>query len=124
MVRPYKRSQRVSELLKEEISQIIQDMKDRRKGFVTVTHVWVSDDLRHAKVYVSIYGDEQSKERTLSCLEDAKGFVRTQIAKRVRMRYIPSIKFEFDSSLEESQRVWQILKDLKNESTGEDNTKD
>lgn len=121
MSKPYKRSQRVSELLKREISEIIREMKDERKGFVTVTHVEVSNDLRHAKVYVSIFGEK--KEEAFACLQEAKGFVRTQVAKRVRLRYTPSIKFEYDTSLEEGERIYQIFKDLYDEDNRTDNRK-
>lgn len=110
---PYKRSQRVGDLLREEIADIIiYRLKDPRIGFVTVTGVDVTDDLKIAKVYVSILKDEE-KETTLEILNSAKSFIRSELSKRVRMKFIPSIEFRLDTSIEYGSRIEKLLKEIK-----------
>lgn len=97
----YQRIQRVSEEVKKEIANILRDeIKDPRIGFVSVTKVEVTGDLRYAKVYVSVLGNENNKEQTMLALNKAKGFIRTEIAKRVKLRITPEIIFTYDSSIE------------------------
>lgn len=110
---PYKRSQRVGDLLREEIADIIiYRLKDPRIGFVTVTGVDVTDDLKIARVYVSILKDEE-KETTLEILNSAKSFIRSELSKRVRMKFIPSISFRLDTSIEYGGRIEKLLKEIK-----------
>jgi ribosome-binding factor A len=115
---PYKRSQRVSDLLREEISDIIiYKLKDPRIGFVTVTGVDVTDDIKIAKVYVSILDDEQ-KEITLEILNSAKSFIRSNLLKRLRMRSIPLIEFKLDTSIEYGNRIERLLKKIEEKGEG------
>ncbi|MBI5187566.1 MAG: 30S ribosome-binding factor RbfA [Nitrospirae bacterium] len=110
---PYKRSQRVGDLLREEIADIIiYRLKDPRIGFVTVTGVDVTDDLKIARVYVSILKDEE-KETTLEILNSAKSFIRSELSKKVRMKFIPSIEFRLDTSIEYGSRIEKLLKEIK-----------
>ncbi|MEW6675610.1 MAG: 30S ribosome-binding factor RbfA [Nitrospirota bacterium] len=110
---PYKRSQRVGDLLREEIADIIiYRLKDPRIGFVTVTGVDVTDDLKIAKVYVTILKDE-GKETTLEILNSAKSFIRSELSKRVRMKFIPGIEFRLDTSIEYGSRIEKLLKEIK-----------
>lgn len=109
------RVQRVREEIKKESSEIIRGMKDPRIGFVTVTDVEVSNDLRHAKIFVSVYGEEEEKERTLEGLEAARGFIRTELGKVIRLRYTPEITFRLDSSLERGARINQLIAQLSTE---------
>jgi len=110
---PYKRAKRVADLLKEEISEIImRRLKDPRLGFVTVTDVSVTDDLRLARVYVSILKDEEKKQ-TLEVLQAGKGFIRSELSKRVRMKVLPDLEFRIDTTLEYGSRIEKLLKDLK-----------
>ncbi|MFN3395284.1 MAG: 30S ribosome-binding factor RbfA [Thermodesulfovibrionales bacterium] len=116
---PYKRSQRVSDLLREEIAEIImRRLKDPRLGFVTVTGVDITEDLKIAKVFVSVLKEEE-KEATLDILNSAKSFIRSEVAKRVRMKTIPAIEFRLDESIEYGAKIDRLLKEIKERS--EDN---
>jgi ribosome-binding factor A len=100
----------VAEVIKEEIAALIlHGLKDPRIGFVSVTRVEVSEDLRHAKVFVSVYGDGESTKKSIEGLENAKGFIRQRIGKRIRMRYLPEITFRVDRSIIESIRIEEII---------------
>lgn len=119
---PYKRSQRVSDLLREEIAEIImRRLKDPRLGFVTVTGVDITEDLKIAKVFVSVLKQED-RELTLEILNSARSFVRSEVAKRVRMKVIPSIEFKIDESIEYGARIDRLLKEIKDraEETGKE----
>ncbi len=112
---PYKRSQRVSDLIREEIADIIMNkVKDPRLGFVTVTGAKITEDLKIATVYISILKEEE-KETTLEMLNSAKGFIRAELAKRVRMKFIPSLTFRIDESLEYGGRIERLLREIKKE---------
>lgn len=118
----YKRSQRVSDLLREEIAEIImRRLKDPRLGFVTVTGVDITEDLKIAKVFVSVLKQED-RELTLEILNSARSFVRSEVAKRVRMKVIPSIEFKIDESIEYGARIDRLLKEIKDraEETGKE----
>jgi len=113
---PYKRSQRVADLLRQEVADIImRRLKDPRIGFVTVTGVDLTDDLKIARVYVSCL-KEGEKETTLEILNSAKSFVRTEVGKRIRMKVLPSIEFKIDESLGYGDRIDRLLKDIKEKS--------
>lgn len=110
---PYKRSQRVSDLLRQEIADIImRRLKDPRIGFITVTGVDLTDDLKIARVYISCL-KEKEKEATLDILNSARSFVRSEVGKRIRMKVLPSIEFRFDESLGYGDRIDQLLKEIK-----------
>lgn len=86
------RATRVGEQMKKELSDIIgRKLKDPRIGFVTVTDVRVTGDLQQAKVYISVLGDDEQRENTLKALEKAKGFIRSEIGQRIRLRKTPEI---------------------------------
>ena len=110
---PYKRSQRVSDLIREEIADIIMNkVKDPRLGFVTVTGAKITEDLKIATIYLSILKEEE-KETTLEMLNSAKGFIRAELAKRLRMKFIPSLTFRIDESLEYGVRIEKLLREIK-----------
>jgi ribosome-binding factor A len=110
---PYKRSQRVRDLLREEIADIIiYKVKDPRIGFLTVTGVDVTDDLKIALVYVSILKEEE-KQSTLDILQAAKSFIRSELSKRLKMKFIPSIDFRLDTSIEYGNRIEQLLGEIR-----------
>lgn len=112
----YQRADRVKELLRQEISQIIkEEIKDPRIGFATVTDVELSYDLRHAKVFVSVYGDEESRKDTLKGLQSASGFIRNEIGKRIRMKHVPEVLFRFDESIERGARISKLLHEIHSE---------
>ncbi len=112
---PYKRSKRVGDLFREEIAEIIMNrVKDPRVGFVTVTSVKVSDDLSYARVFISVLKKEDTEE-TLSVLNSASGFIRSEIGKRVRIKKLPRFEFFEDETLEYGARIDSLLKKLKQE---------
>jgi ribosome-binding factor A len=107
------RASRVGEQMKKEMSDIIsKKIKDPRVGFVTVTEVKVTGDLQQAKVYISVLGDERQRHDTLVGLAKAKGFIRSEIGRRIRLRKTPEIMFEFDEAIERGNRIESILRDL------------
>lgn len=104
------RSARIAELLKEEISQIINyELGDRRIRPATVTYVKVSSDLRHAKVYVSLLGSRQEIEETIRRLNHATGFIQSQLYPRLYLRFIPQLTFHYDDTLERAARLEEIF---------------
>ena len=115
---PYKRSQRVKDLLREEIADIIiYKLKDPRIGFVTVTGVDLTDDLKIAIAYISVLKEEE-KEPTLEILNAAKSFIRSELAKRVRMKTIPTLEFRLDTSIEYGSRIDELLDEIRRKREG------
>lgn len=106
------RSERIREDFKREISDILRKMKDPRIGFVSVTDVELSRDLRHAKVFVSIFGDAAEKENTLAALLHAQGFIRSELGRRIRLRHTPEIAFRLDDSIERGDRINRLLRSV------------
>ncbi|SDL72839.1 30S ribosome-binding factor RbfA [Sediminibacillus halophilus] len=107
------RANRVGEQMKKELGDIIgRKIKDPRVGFVTVTDVEVSGDLQQAKVFISVLGDEKQRHDTLVGLAKAKGFIRSEIGKRIRLRKTPELYFEFDEAIEKGNRIEHILRQL------------
>ncbi len=105
------RKLRVQDLLREEISSIIQrDIKDPGLGFVTIIEVKMTDDLKIAKVYCSVYGSEETKQKTLEALKRSKGYMRFLIGKRLTLRYSPELNFVLDDAFERVERIDEILK--------------
>lgn len=110
------RANRVAEQMKKELGAIIgQKLKDPRVGFVTVTDVEVTGDLQQATVFISVLGKEREKEETLKGLNKAKGFIRTEIGQRIRLRVTPELKFEFDDSVAYGNRIDTLLRQVKDE---------
>ncbi len=111
-----RRQRQVAELLHEEISQLIQhNTRDPRLGFVTVTGVDISADLRIAQVYVTVLGDETDGQDTLEGLTSAAGYFRHQMRQTVSLRYLPELRFKLDTSLEHGSRIEDLLNTIKNE---------
>lgn len=114
------RSNRVGEQMKKELGEIIgRKIKDPRIGFVTVTDVQVTGDLQQAKVFISVLGDELQRENTLKGLAKAKGFIRSEIGQRIRLRKTPEITFEFDESIDYGNRIENLLYQIKEETKEE-----
>lgn len=114
------RVRRVCETCREILGEIIQkELKDPRIGFVTVTEVEMSADLRHARVWVSILGTPEESEEAMRALEGARGFIRSELGKRVRLRYLPEVVFLRDESCERSLRLESILRSLREDSPGD-----
>ena len=110
------RVEKVQELMKQEISQIIlRELKDPRIGFVTVTSVECTGDLREAKVYVSLMGNESQVKSCWMGLNSSLGFIRREIGKRIRLRVTPELSFALDKSLDYSAHIQELLLKIKAE---------
>ena len=115
------RIEKVQELMKHEISRmILQELKDPRIGFVTVTQVEVTGDLRMAKIYVSFMGNEKDAKLTLQGLQSSLGYIRRELGKRIRLRYVPEISFVPDESLMYSEHIQKLLNEVEAEESGEE----
>ena len=108
------RIERVSSLIRDEISDLLQrQIKDPRLGsLVAITEVCVSSDMRYAKVFVSSLGSEQEKKDTLSGLAAAAGYLRNQLVKRLRLRRIPELSFHWDNSIERGAHILQLIDEV------------
>jgi ribosome-binding factor A len=107
-----RRTIRVDELLKQELAGLIRDMKDPRVGFTTVMDVRTSPDLRHARVYVSVLGDEEDKQETVAVLQRARGYLRARLGRDITLKYLPELHFELDRTLEQAARIDALLDEL------------
>lgn len=108
------RVEKVQEFIKQEVSKIIlNEMKDPRIGFVTVTQVEATGDLRSAKIYVSLMGSDEQKTQTWTGLQKALGYIRTEIGKRIRLRFTPELSFHLDQSLDYSVKIQELLTKIK-----------
>ena len=116
-----RRTERLGNLLRQEISELLQrQVKDPRLGnFITVTEVSISADLRHAKVFVSCLGSEEVKRDALKGLAAASGFMRNQMAKHLRLRRIPELSFHWDDSIERGAHILQLIDEVSSSNTPE-----
>lgn len=113
------RSEKVQEFIKQELSKIIlTELKDPRIGFITVTKVEVTSDLRVAKAYISLMGRDEEKAATWEALQRAAGFLRSEIGKRIRLRFTPELSLHIDDSMEYSARIQELLTKIKSEEAG------
>ncbi|WP_422445729.1 30S ribosome-binding factor RbfA [Thermoanaerobacterium sp. DL9XJH110] len=110
----FSRSERVAEEIKRAVSQIInKDLKDPRiSGLISVTKVEVTRDLRHAKIFLSMYGDEITKNRVMEGIKNAEGFIRKELANRVQLKFLPEISFKIDNSIEYGIYISKLLKEI------------
>jgi ribosome-binding factor A len=115
------RTDRVDELLREEIGAILtRDVKDPRVGFVTITDVETTPDLRHARVWVSVIGPGSDRAATLAALDRAMGYVRHELGRRLRIRRIPELHVRLDESSERGTRLLRLISELGEGSVPED----
>jgi ribosome-binding factor A len=111
-----RRIDRLGDLIKEEISTLlIRDIKDPRIGMITVTDVEVSRDIRTAKVFYSVGGDNAARKQAQRGLESAVGFIRSAIARNLTIKRVPELTFIYDKSLDYGQKIDRILEELKEE---------
>ena len=104
------RMRRVNEAMREVLSgAITSELKDPRVGFVTVTSVETSPDLRHARVYVSVLGNPGERRRTLKALDSAHGFLQRRVGSQLRMKNTPQLQFVYDDTPERGMRITEIL---------------
>lgn len=107
---PSLRTRRVADLLGREIASIIQrDIKDPRIGFLTVTGSDVSPDLKSAKIYYTVLGDEEKRAEAAAALEKAKGFIRREVGMRIELKSVPEIRFIYDDTLDRGLRIERLL---------------
>jgi ribosome-binding factor A len=105
-----RRPERLAEQIKEEVSLIIAgEVEDPRVGFVTVTEARVTPDLKHAKIYVSVLGDEKEVKESLAALKHAAGFIRTSLGAVLRMKRTPELHFVYDETTETAARIEELL---------------
>lgn len=105
------RKLRVQDQLREEVSQIIfKDIKDPGIGFVTIMEVKLTEDLKIAKVFCSVYGNEEEKAKSMAALNRSKGYIKFLLGQRIRLKYIPDINFVLDDTFEKVARIEEILK--------------
>lgn len=104
------RTEKVQKLAREVLGEAIQNLKDPRVGFATVTAVHISPDLRHARVHVSVLGEPEEKQDTMAGLEHAKKHLRVVLGHQVRMKYTPELVFELDEQAEEAEHLEEIFR--------------
>lgn len=110
------RQEKLGEMIAVELSDLLRTrVKDPRVGFASITHVEVSGDLRHAKVFVSVMGTSEEQVETMRALKHAAGFLRHELAERIVLRYMPEIVFKLDTSIEEGSRMLALIQQVEEE---------
>lgn len=115
------RMERVNALVKREISYIVQNLKDPRLGMVTVTSAEVSADLKCAKIFFSILGAEDEKNKTLKILTSASPHMRSQLGKKIKLRHIPALNFIWDDSIERGTRILRLINQVSSKEENNEN---
>jgi ribosome-binding factor A len=112
-----RRLERINDLLRDELSELIgREIKDPRlAGLVSITQVETTADLRHARVYVSVFGSDEDRSSSIAALRSASGFLRHEVAQRIVLRHMPELEFKLDSSLETGDRILRLLKQVHDE---------
>ena len=112
---PYKRSARVSDLIREEVADIIMNkIKHKTLGFITVTGAKVSDDLRNATIYLSVLNTAES-QKTLKKINESASFVKSELGRRLKMKYVPNLTFKIDESIEYGRKIDSLLDGIHSE---------
>jgi ribosome-binding factor A len=106
------RQEKLGELFAVELSDLLRTrVKDPRVGFASITHVEVSGDYRHARIYVSVMGSDEERDNTMKALKHATGFLRHELASRIVLRYMPEIVFKLDTSIEKGSRILELIRE-------------
>jgi ribosome-binding factor A len=108
-----RRPNRVGELIRMEISELLPELRDPRIGLATITEVKMSPDLKHGRVYISVLGGPEERNKTLAGLNSAASHIRHEIATRLRLRNIPDLSFFYDESIEHGARIEELLQKTK-----------
>jgi ribosome-binding factor A len=113
-MQPSRRPQRLALQIQQEVSLLLsRDMKDRRIGFVTVTGVQLSPDLRHAKIFISVLGGSESEtEETLGILDRATGWIRRELGHKIRVKFLPDIVFLADISQDYGEKIDRLIDEI------------
>jgi ribosome-binding factor A len=106
---PGERLRRVDEAVRQVLSDSARDLKDPRIGFVTVTDVKTSPDLRHARVYVSVLGSDEERAASLEGLRSAHGYLQRRVASELRLKHTPALTFEYDDTSARAQRLSELI---------------
>ncbi|HEX2196395.1 MAG TPA: 30S ribosome-binding factor RbfA [Actinomycetota bacterium] len=114
------RTERVGKVARQVLGDAIRSLKDPRVGFVTVTAVRVSADLRHARVAVSVLGDEAARKASLAGLESAKPVLRGELGRQMRMKYLPDLTFVLDEGAERAERIEELLHKIHEHDQGDE----
>lgn len=110
MPRDFPRSRRIAEQVQRELSEIIRtELKDPRVGMITITDVEVTPDVAYAKVFFTLIGDAAQIEETTAGLDHAAGFLRSELAHRLKLRVVPQLLFKYDASVERGARLSQLI---------------
>ncbi len=112
-----RRQERMSEEIKRTISQIMQGIKDPRinSASISLTRVDLSNDLSHARINVSILGDEQKQDEMMNAISSARGYIRSELAQRLKVKHAPELEFKLDKSIEHGIRISTLLETLKDD---------
>lgn len=114
-----RRLDKLAEEIRREIAAILtEEVKDPRLSMVSVTRIEVSNDLGSARILISVLGDEKKQEEAMQALEKARGFVRTELSNRIRLRHSPEISFKLDKSIEHGIRISSIINELNSDRSG------
>jgi len=110
----FKRSDKVAEAVHVLVTELlVKGLKDPRIGFVTITGVKVTDDMHLATVFFTVMGDDDAKKGTEAGLNSARGFIRKEMGKKFRMRFVPEVIFKYDNSLDRGNRIDELLREIK-----------
>ena len=110
------RPERVQEAIRQEVSKIIhEEIKDPRLGFITITAVELTRDLRYAKIYFSVLGDVKARRLALRGLVSARKYIKGLLADKIKLKFMPEIEFKIDESLERTQHIYDLLNKIKKE---------
>lgn len=121
---PYKRSARVGDLIREEIADIILNkIKYKTLGFVTVTGAKVSDDLRNATIFISVLKDEDA-DKTVRKLNESTSFIKGELGRRLKMKFVPTLNFRIDESMLYGRKIDKLLDEIKSERSLPDEDED
>jgi len=108
------RQKKLADQIKKIVSEVVdRKLKDPRKGFVTITHVKLSGDLRIASVFFTVLGNTESVQESLDVLNRANHFIRNEIASQIKARFVPELRFFVDDTMEYARRIEELLEDLK-----------
>ncbi len=121
----YQRTDRISEEIKKHLSDIIRELKDPRIPLMTsVVSVSVTKDLKYAKAYISVMGDDETKKEAIKGLKSAAGFIRREIGNRVLLRALPQFNFELDNSIEHGAHINELLQSVIKNTPSDDETEE
>ncbi|MFH1652329.1 MAG: 30S ribosome-binding factor RbfA [Chloroflexota bacterium] len=114
------RIQKINSLIRQEISDLLQlHIKDPRLGsFIAITEVDTASDLKHARIFVSFLGSDEERDEALKALTGASGFIRRELAQRIRIRTIPELSFHWDNSIEQGDRILRLIDQVNSDTEG------